>query len=264
MTIYSLYIFDRYVHGHRFLHRNHTHLSTSPQTQTHSANTHPGTATASTTTTGSTAPNVQSVPTKAARTSRASHTPFRPHHPRPRPRHRPQRPARPSLARATHSPLPLASSSRSATPARHSPLAHRRPRRHPPPRVLVLRRAQARVCHLMKRPSWCTASSSLCGIWSSVYRGGASLKSSHVPSPLSPCHLFIFIVHRVSRMQGRVVCQLSYVDVQAAPLRNGLWLPLRHVKRSQRRLVALRHAHHLHRPFPRVRRSKSPRPHGLA
>ena len=39
-----------------------------------------------------------------------------------------------------------------------------------------------------------------------------------------------FVVHRISRVQGRVVCQLSYVNVQVAPLRNGLWLPLRHVK----------------------------------
>jgi len=199
MTIYCLYIFDRYVQGFRFL-TELTHTYLRPHNP-HSANTYPGTATASTTTTGSTAPNVQSVPTKAARTSRASRTPSRPHHPRVRPR--PQRPARPSPARATRSHPHLASSSRSATPVRHSPRVHHR---HPPPQVPVLRRAQARVYHLMRRPSWCTASSSLCGIWSGVYPEGASLRSSRVHfSFLTRRYhtfvicLFIFIARRVSR-----------------------------------------------------------------
>ena len=32
----------------------------------------------------------------------------------------------------------------------------------------------------MRRPSWCTASCSLCGIWSSVYPEGASLSGHHL------------------------------------------------------------------------------------
>ena len=62
----------------------------------------------------------------------------------------------------------------------------------------MLRRAPAPVCHLMRKPSWCTASSSRCGIWSGVYPEGVCLRSSHVPSPPSPvvithfCHLFVY------------------------------------------------------------------------
>ena len=145
-----------------------------------------GTATASTTTTGNTAPSVQSAPTKAARSSQASRTPSCPSR-RQQPR-RPPPPARPrprpSPARATPSPRPRASSSRSATPASPQPRARHRCHRHrhrfkllPP----VLPRAWA--CLLMRRPSWCTASSSRCRIWSSACLAGASLISPYAPSP---------------------------------------------------------------------------------
>ena len=122
---------------------------------------------------------------------------------------------------------------------------------------------------LMKRPSWCTASFSHCEIWSSVYQAGTSLSPPpQIPfgtgKPISvSCDvlLIVFIVHMA---QGRVVCQLPHVDVQAAPLRNGLGLSLRHVERPQFRVVALRYALHLHRPIPRICCSESPCSHGLA
>ena len=48
--------------------------------------------------------------------------------------------------------------------------------------------------------------------------------------PISVSCGILFIDFIMHMMQGRVVCQLPHVDVQAAPLRNGLGLSLRHVE----------------------------------
>jgi hypothetical protein len=165
MTIFCLYIFDRYAfpYAHSPLHLLPSHKKTRI-----------GIAIASTTTTGNTAPSVQNAPTKAAPSSLASRTlsplPSSLVAPRPCPR--------PSPARATPSPRLRASSSRSATPAsRPRPRVRVRVRvrvhhHQPLPRV-ALRRERERACLLMRKPSSCMASSSRCGIWSSVYLAGA-------------------------------------------------------------------------------------------
>ena len=214
MTIFCLYIFDRYA-----LPNKKTRYSLIP-----------GTATASTTTTGSTAQSVQNAPTKAATSSPASRTPSCLHS-APRPPRGALRPRpRPSPARAIPSPRPRASSSRSAIPASHHPRVsplrvsvHRHPR--PPLRQVVQHRERA--CLLMRRPSWCMVSSSPCGIWSSGYLAGAYRFALTSPLPFSPpgfeasplprvhavviahFNLYVMSFHRSSRFSRAGTSRLS-------------------------------------------------------
>jgi hypothetical protein len=162
MTIFCLYIFDRYV-------RSSSNTQLIPQNPNQSPA--PGIATVSTITTG-TAQSDQSAQTKAATSSQPSRTLSRPSLPplqqqqqalRPRAQH----PARPFPVRAIPSPPTRASSSRSATvdsplaffPGPPLPHHHYRRRRR---RLCRLKEAPAVVqaCLLMRSPSWCTASSS--------------------------------------------------------------------------------------------------------
>ena len=173
MTIYCLYIFDRYA-----LTDATSILSHLPADPPPSAPPPPGTATASTTTTGI-APSVQSAQTMAVGSSRASRTPSRLSHRPPRrlpylalPRAR--LPARPSRVRATPSPpLARACSSLSVLVMRpvhrraSSRLGRRHLRRSCRRRVRVRRRLllhPARAYPLTRRPNWFMASFFRCEI----------------------------------------------------------------------------------------------------
>ena len=140
-----------------------------------------------------------------------------------------QHPARPFPVRAMPSPPTRASSSRSATGA--SPPSTITP---PPPVQTQGGAGGTASAFLMRRPSWCTASSSWCGIWSSIYQAGTSpplpLPFYYV-SRLSSRSLSLtrrardetFVSYRTS------TCKRTWTK-QAASIRNGLGLPLRHVE----------------------------------
>jgi hypothetical protein len=161
-----------------------------------------------TTTTG-TAQSVQSAQTTAAASSQASRTLS---HPSPLPPQQARHLVRPSPVRAIPSLPTRASSSRSTTAASLQaaflhplPLHHRRCR----PRGALAVRPQARVCLLMKRPSWCTALSSRCGIWSSVYQAGTCLVSFPPASFRSYRASVSRGTHRFHRAHGSGTSRLS-------------------------------------------------------